>query len=731
MIVVRVAGRGTTKWELPGARFRRRPLDVVKGGRRTMYELAAAIAATGREVELRGTIAKSAFEEVCAAAGARPILDFSPRLPTPDDTIVFAEGWPDPLYAPYVFSGARCIMMLLAPPGFAGWPYTEDAWEKPDPLTVDPDALGRPEHFHGIAGLGCELWTHSRGLQTAAREAGIECAYIGSGQPEPFPPVVAKEHDLVVLEHNRWAPLAIEVAERVDGGLLRIPTADHAAVLRGLGSARVLVWPSRVEGHSRVQVEARAMGTVPVALSTNRFAEGLGEAGGAVVVGSPDEMAPAISELLARPAELQRLSALASESARAQVDWEGYVERIDAVLSQPQSPRPGAGARDRITRALANHEHRLRSRIAVLEQAAEGDTAPPERKPGRGGLRGLLGRRPRRDAHRAGGPEAPPPVERTTRAGPTVYVVGGYVPRGGGYMTYHVGRVVAERLGRRCRVVTVKGEAHDHGRWPYPEVYPVITRRQMEAEIANEDLLITNPSFSRNQFGLRLPGRKLMYVQGFGSLPEIDGFCDAYVCASSFLSELLQRVYGIESPVIPPFVHLDRVPEGLPWRDRDPRSVLVFAKSYGEGMLARLEAIVRREYPRLAYSLRLIQPMSHTELLELMTRHRYFLSLSPREGFGLTPLEAMAGGCAVMGFHGGGGTHFMRPGHNCEAVSYPDLEGLAAGLARVLADDEHGARIAARGRETAREYDLARFEGLWAGFLDGFLESEAELPSLT
>ena len=44
-----------------------------------------------------------------------------------------------------------------------------------------------------------------------------------------------------------------------------------------------------------------------------------------------------------------------------------------------------------------------------------------------------------------------------------------------------------------------------------------------------------------------------MYVQGFGSLAQLDGFFDGYVCASEFLAELMRSVYGIDAPVIPPF----------------------------------------------------------------------------------------------------------------------------------------------------------------------------------
>jgi glycosyltransferase involved in cell wall biosynthesis len=684
-----------------------------------MYELAAAIAATGREVELRGRIVEPIFEEICTAAGSRPILDRAPRLPRESDTLIIPEGWPDEAFAPYVLSGVRSIMMLLAPPGLAGWPYTGEPWTKPDPLTVDPEAVARPEHFRAIAGLGCEIWVHSRGLAAAAEAAGVDCRYIGSGQPAPFPQPGAKEHDLVVLEHNRWAPLALEVAERTGRSTVRVPRLDHAGVLETLGSARVLVWPSRVEGHSRVQVEARAMGTVPVALSSNRFAEGLAEEGGAVLVDSVEDMAPAIERLLDDPAELERRARLATDSARAHVDWDRYVERVDQALSAAAPAAASAAAQFRITRALALGEQDAAARLRDAERRDEpaNPAAAEERGPG---LVDRLRRGRRREQVRA-----PRPAAARTADRPTVYVVGGYRPRGGAYMGYHVGRIAAERFGYACTVVDVEDSQRDagNGRWTYPEPFETVDRRQMEAEATAEDLVVAGPTASRYQFGLREPCRTLMYVQGFGSVPVLDGFYDAYVCASDPLREFVHHLYGIDAPVIPPFIHLDRIPRGPAWRERPPGRILVLTKSFGRRLIERLEEVMRRSHPAEArqYTLTVVESLPHDELLEQMSTHRYFLALSPMEGFGLPPLEAMAAGCAVVGFHGNGGTQYMRPGINCETVGYPAIEELSARLALVIGDPDHAERLAAAGRETAAEYELGAFERRWGAFLEGFL----------
>ncbi len=62
---------------------------------------------------------------------------------------------------------------------------------------------------------------------------------------------------------------------------------------------------------------------------------------------------------------------------------------------------------------------------------------------------------------------------------------------------------------------------------------------------------------------------------------------------------------------------------------------------------------------------------------------RIFLALSTREGLGLPPLEAMASGCYVVGYHAIGGREYMRP-EFCSAVEPGDITGLAQELERVI-----------------------------------------------
>lgn len=55
-----------------------------------------------------------------------------------------------------------------------------------------------------------------------------------------------------------------------------------------------------------------------------------------------------------------------------------------------------------------------------------------------------------------------------------------------------------------------------------------------------------------------------------------------------------------------------------------------------------------------------IDHMTKAETADVLRKSGVFLSLNERDGFGLPPLEAMASGCVVVGFHAGCGRVYMR-----------------------------------------------------------------------
>jgi hypothetical protein len=91
-----------------------------------------------------------------------------------------------------------------------------------------------------------------------------------------------------------------------------------------------------------------------------------------------------------------------------------------------------------------------------------------------------------------------------------------------------------------------------------------------------------------------------------------------------------------------------------------------------------------------------IERRTEAEVADILRSSRIFLSFSQLEGFGLPPLEALACGCLVAGFHGFGGRELFRPPF-AVPVEDGDLVGFARAVEELirLADDDPAAMRAA------------------------------------
>jgi hypothetical protein len=194
-----------------------------------------------------------------------------------------------------------------------------------------------------------------------------------------FPAGDVKCADVAIVAANRWSDGAEQVATRLTGAtVLRIPAVPSVYSLSAaLSPARILLWPSRLEGMSRIAREARAVGTVPVMLGTNPFVTAEDYGRGIVVVPDLDSLAEEAEGLLADPDRLEGLMVEGRESVRQQVDWDAFLVRVERAISRvPERPRRSSRAalgellrnRHRAdTDALAAHAERVTQRAEGAE----------------------------------------------------------------------------------------------------------------------------------------------------------------------------------------------------------------------------------------------------------------------------------------------------------------------------------------------------------------------------
>jgi len=305
------------------------------------------------------------------------------------------------------------------------------------------------------------------------------------------------------------------------------------------------------------------------------------------------------------------------------------------------------------------------------------------------------------------------------------YVVGAYLPNGGTHMAYHVGCILERDFGIPAIAVTVADEAPDHGIHPYDLAMPRVSLAQMEAQIGEADILIANPSFSSHQFGLRLPGFKLCYVQGFSTYALLDLKFDHFVAVSDFVAGFI-RTFGVDARVIPAFVELAGAAAPA-WAQRPANLVLPYRKGLPEiwePSFARLREIVARHAPEIVFAEPLADAgLPHAQFLARIGAVRHLLMLSAAEGFGLVALEAMALGTLVCGYDGFGGRQYMRPDENCAVAAYPDIEGVAERLIAVVRHPAAGAQMARGGQVTAEAFSYAAFRQAWRQELSAALNA--------
>lgn len=210
------------------------------------------------------------------------------------------------------------------------------------------------------------------------------------------------------------------------------------------------------------------------------------------------------------------------------------------------------------------------------------------------------------------------------------------------------------------------------------------------------------------------------YYLPFGADPRA-GFhrefgVDGVIASSESVRQFLQEVYGlIDVPLIPCAVDASRYAPAA----SKSQQVAFMPRKLGEEA-AFLHHLLRRLHPRHADVPWVpIQGRTQRDAAAQLAQSSVFLSLSHKESFGLPPLEAMASGCLVAGFHGDGGREYMTAANGWWAETgdwRACVAGLAAALDLAAAPAEASTERRAAMAETVARYSPACMEAALLGF---------------
>lgn len=161
------------------------------------------------------------------------------------------------------------------------------------------------------------------------------------------------------------------------------------------------------------------------------------------------------------------------------------------------------------------------------------------------------------------------------------------------------------------------------------------------------------------------PLRKLLFCQNHNYLPPVSNPGDALaewgvhgiIASSVAIQTHLHTRFGLpDVPLLPCAVDPVRF---APVQDKKRQIAFMPRKLPADA--AAIEAAFKRRHRRFAdVPWVAIDGVSQPEAARVLNESGVFLSLSSGESLGLPPLEAMASGCLVAGYHGGGGREYIN-----------------------------------------------------------------------
>jgi len=257
-----------------------------------------------------------------------------------------------------------------------------------------------------------------------------------------------------------------------------------------------------------------------------------------------------------------------------------------------------------------------------------------------------------------------------------------------------------------------------------------IFENSKQLAIRPDDILVMHDSLPRHVFDrfLSMPVRHVFFCQNHyflgGTLQPHERLSDfpidAFLCVSEPIAAHLRDVHGVADPVVirpairPVIGQADEKKIQVCYMPRK-RMIECGSVIYGFQYL----------YPQIAGTPFVSIHNRHpNDVAAIMAESAVFLSLSRNEGLGLPPLEAMAAGCVVVGYHGGGGLDYATPANGRwydEAMPDNLVHLLAETITSLRTDPDAFAGLVEAGRQTVTKYTDQAMDDALLGFWRSFL----------
>jgi len=252
--------------------------------------------------------------------------------------------------------------------------------------------------------------------------------------------------------------------------------------------------------------------------------------------------------------------------------------------------------------------------------------------------------------------------------------------------------------------------------WFEPEV-PILYM-QNDFRIFPNDIVVIPEDYSTALQALRsINVRKYIFCQNHfyifkglqGDTSWEDFGISGVFCSSEIISEFVRSVFGYdEVPIVHYAIPLDV------FKPREKRLQVAYMPRKRAAELEFIRNLFRRiskKHKQVDWVV--IDKMEEEEVARVLGESAIFLSTSLYEGFGLPPLEAMACGCNVVGFHGYGGLEYAtdKNGFWCEEGNIIECsKKLADVVALMVSGDDRISAVKRQALKTTQEYTFERQE---------------------
>jgi Glycosyl transferases group 1 len=236
----------------------------------------------------------------------------------------------------------------------------------------------------------------------------------------------------------------------------------------------------------------------------------------------------------------------------------------------------------------------------------------------------------------------------------------------------------------------------DSSTWPQWDCEAPVARFTGPDMLRSDDIVVVpEPWRMQLAYFARLHLRKVVHCQnpyyafhGVHSMAALKqaGYLDIITC-SDFTSAQLRKMgwQGALHTVPPQVDEAFTGAQGTTTAETDHRQMQLAYMPRKRPIEAKyVQGLFRALFPQWAKLPWLaIESMSREQCAQAMRQSAVFASLGHLEGLGLPPLEAMASGCVVAGFTGGGGAEYATPA-NGFWVAEGDHEGFCQALNQAL-----------------------------------------------